>query len=62
MRVARQLLTEKEPCSTGCLSDLYVYLPAFSFSFHVTFPLKRTPVALETPGPTRWKLSFAERS
>ena len=44
------------------MSDLKTYLPAFSETFHVAVPLNATPVALEIPGPVRWKLSVAERS
>src|SRR5262245_20704304 len=54
--------TFSDPRSFACASERYAYAPFFSISDHVTEPLKATPVFLFTPGPVRWKLSFALRS
>src|SRR2546430_5832569 len=43
-------------------SQMYVYLPTFSFTVHVAVPVNATPVVLATPGPTRWKLWIADLS
>src|SRR5689334_734206 len=37
-------------------SHTKVYLPFFSFSFHVTLVVAPTDVFLSMPGPFRWKL------
>ena len=39
-----------------------MYLPARNVSVQVVLPRFGTLVFLETPGPFRWKLSFAEAS
>src|SRR5262245_54735807 len=54
--------TFSDPRSFACASERYAYAPFFSMSDHETEPLKATPVFLFTPGPVRWKLSFALRS
>ena len=50
------------PCSDACASERNEYVAFRRVTVHFATPLKAMPVFLFTPGPVRWKSSFALRS